>query len=235
MILRRFDLVCPVADGMVTRLPRVLRRQDRVRVIPNGIQIEVETERLPNDIAAFSNGASILVAIGRLSGEKCFSVLIDAFARLIQTREQICLVIVGAGGERDALARQIEDLDLAASVMLAGYRERPRKWLGHCAALVISSRTEGLPMVLLEALAAGLPVVSTRVGQIPVVAADVDIRLVDPGDARALCQNMADALEFGAEDELMRRRQQVVAQRFSAGAMAKAYDDAYAYAEDRAR
>src|SRR5204863_232792 len=109
-----------------------------------------------------------LVAIGRLAPEKRFTLLLEAFARArSQSGGSHQLLIVGEGPERRVLARRIAVLRLAGSVRLAGYVDGADRLLARAAGFVISSRTEGLPLALLEAMQWRVPILASAVGAIP--------------------------------------------------------------------
>ncbi|MFP4696093.1 glycosyltransferase, partial [Thiohalospira sp.] len=102
----------------------------------------------------------VVMGVGRLARQKGFDVLLPAFASL---RRQLAvkLILVGEGAERAALQQQAEDLGIAEDVDLVGSVPDVFPWLRRASLYVLSSRYEGLPNVLIEALAAGAPVVST--------------------------------------------------------------------------
>lgn len=100
------------------------------------------------------------LAIGRLAAQKNFALLLDAFARMAKPEDR--LAIVGEGGQRRALEAQAARLGIAARVTMPGHVNPLHGELAQADALVLSSDYEGVPAVVVEALAAGLPVVSTR-------------------------------------------------------------------------
>ncbi|MEM9145168.1 MAG: glycosyltransferase [Pseudomonadota bacterium] len=102
----------------------------------------------------------LIVGIGRLHEQKNFPALIDAFAPLAQD-SRARLVILGEGPERPALAAMVADLGLGDAVDLPGFAKNPHALLARASLFVLSSRHEGLPTVLIEAMAAGCPVVAT--------------------------------------------------------------------------
>lgn len=124
----------------------------RACVIPNPIEV------VP--IAGPKRGAFVLSATGRLTWQKGFDMLIDAFATIADRHPQWTLAIWGEGEARDALERQIRDHCLSERVQLRGNSRSPGDWVGQSDAFVLSSRYEGFGNVLGEAMAAGLPVVS---------------------------------------------------------------------------
>jgi glycogen synthase len=122
--------------------------------------------------------------IGRIAPQKDVGTLINAFG---QVTEPACLLIVGDGPGRRAAEQQARPLP--RPVRFTGFAPHARipAVLQHIDLLVLATRYEELPSVLIEGMAAGLPVIATRVGGIPaLVAHDVNGLLVPPGDAAAL-------------------------------------------------
>lgn len=133
----------------------------------------------------------LFLAAGRLAPQKRFDLLIDAFHRGARADDR--LVILGEGPLRGRLERQVARLGLAVRVRLPGHCADPGSWFAQADAFVLSSDYEGLPAVLVEALAAGVPVISTIAS--PGVAELLGHRrlgrLVPPGDADALAAALA--------------------------------------------
>jgi glycosyltransferase involved in cell wall biosynthesis len=140
-----------------------------------------------------------LVAIGRLAPEKGFDLLLEAFARaLAACGKDHQLLIVGDGPERGALERRIVRLQLHERVRLAGYLPGADRLLQLAAGFVMSSHTEGMPVVMLEALQWRVPILATAVGAIPeLVPANRGV-LVPPGDVRALTDGLAALMSSSA-------------------------------------
>jgi len=132
--------------------------------------------------------------IGRLVPAKGHAVLLDAFARVVLEVPDAELSIFGYGALHDPLAEQIARLGLEGKARLEGTTENPPKTLQDLDVFVFSSLNEGLPLVILEAMAAGLPVVSTDVGGIPEVLSKNSAWMCRPGDAEALARAMLDAV-----------------------------------------
>ena len=143
----------------------------------------------------------VVLAIGRLNEAKDFSVLISAFARLIQQRPAR-LVILGEGELRPALEAQLVQLGLDSdAAQLPGFVSNPYAWLARSALFVLSSRREGLPGALIEAMACGKPVISTNClsGPDDILEGGRWGCLVPVGDANALAQAMAEVLDTPKE------------------------------------
>jgi glycosyltransferase involved in cell wall biosynthesis len=173
--LRMIDAVVVVAPTML-QLPalRPVARH-RLHLIENGIPPLAErlgslaargVAALPPDLVAFMRQRPTLVAIGRLSREKGMAILLEAFAQA-RTQPPSQLLIVGEGPERTLLQARIQQLGLSDSVRLSGYLGGADRLLEHAAGFVMSSLTEGMPLVLLEALQWRVPILATRVGAIP--------------------------------------------------------------------
>jgi CDP-glycerol glycerophosphotransferase (TagB/SpsB family)/glycosyltransferase involved in cell wall biosynthesis len=113
---------------------------------------------LPDDWAR----RTTFVAVGRLSSAKNFERLIRAFARVHDEHPDSGLLILGEGPERRSLEMLVGELALGDSVLLPGHQSNPYEFMARCDCFVMSSDHEGQPMVILEALVLGLPVITTR-------------------------------------------------------------------------
>jgi len=135
--------------------------------------------------------AFIWTAVGRLTKQKGFDYLIDAFSRVQDAVAGSFLLIVGDGEDRVMLEDRARGMGVGRRVTFTGSRTDTLPLLGISDAFVLSSLWEGGPLVILEAMAAGLPVVSTRVGDVPSMVEDGKTGiLVDPGDAGQLAEAM---------------------------------------------
>jgi glycosyltransferase involved in cell wall biosynthesis len=147
--------------------------------------------------------------IGRLVLAKGHHSLIDAFARVAQNAPGAELSIYGYGDLQDRLAAQIATLGLEGRVRLEGRTANSAAVLSDLDVFVLSSLNEGLPLVILEAMAAGLPIVTTDVGGIPEVVAKDSAWLCPPCDADALAGAMLQAVNCAnlrERGEIARRR-----------------------------
>ncbi|MCO7521993.1 glycosyltransferase family 4 protein, partial [Pseudomonas sp. 1] len=105
--------------------------------------------------------------VGRLSSEKGPDLFLDTLIPLCQRQPRVQAVMLGEGPERDVLQARIDAAGLQTRISLPGFQRDMRAWLQRLDALVISSRTEGTPMILLEAMQEGVPVAAFGVGGIP--------------------------------------------------------------------
>jgi len=166
----------------------------------------VETDRLlivptPVDNRFFSivrdPDALAIGYVGRLEFVKGCDVLLEAFSRLLRDHPSARLTIVGDGSLRQELIRLAETLGVENSVVFTGpvpFAEVP-SFLGRFSVFVLPSRSEGLPNALLQAMAAGLPVVATRVGGIPELVEDhVEGLLVEPNSPNDLAKAIGELM-----------------------------------------
>src|SRR4029079_10367783 len=172
----------------------------------------------------------VIVAMGRLVPQKGFDMLIDAFAPLARRHPDLSLEIWGEGPERSRLERRRDDLGLAGRVRLPGTTTEPHAAIGRAGVFVMSSRREGFPMVLGEAMASGVPWVSCdcRSGPRELIRDGVDGLLVPPNDVAAL----SNALERLVVDRdlaaRLRARAPEVVERFSLSSVLERWDDIFA-------
>ena len=160
-------------------------------ISPNGIDTARSAAAVPVDrslLAGLGEGP-VIGTIAALRPEKNLSRLIAAFARL-QKSMPARLVIVGDGVERIALERLAYRLGVTRHVLFAGYSAAPESWMAAFDIFALSSDTEQMPLSVLEAMAAGLPVVATDVGDVRLMVAAENRRLIVPRDE----DSMADAL-----------------------------------------
>jgi glycosyltransferase involved in cell wall biosynthesis len=140
---------------------------------------------------------------GRMTAVKRCDDLVDSLAHLRGRGVDAALLLVGDGVDRRRVEERAHELGVARSCFFLGYQEDVARWYAACDAFALTSANEGTPVVVIEALAAGLPVVATRVGGVADVISDGDDGfLVEPGDTRAL----AERLEQLAHDPDLRAR-----------------------------
>jgi glycosyltransferase involved in cell wall biosynthesis len=129
---------------------------------------------------------------GRMTAVKRTDDLLDALSALRQRGVDALLLLVGDGVDRERLERLAHGRGLATSVLFLGYQHDVARWYRACDAIVLTSANEGTPVTLIEGLAAGRPVVATRVGGVPDVVEDgVTGFLVRPGDTHAVAERLA--------------------------------------------
>ncbi len=210
--LRRMDRVVCVSKGQAAKVRRAGVRPDRVVVIRNAVRTERfdcvdHADRMALEGMFPQAPERIVGSAGRLSPEKGFGVLVEAAAVVARSDPGAGFIHFGDGPLREAISRRIGELNLERRFILAGFRDDLDRFLPHWDLSVLPSFTEGLPTVVLESYAAGVPVVATAVGGTPEAVADgVDGYLVPPGDPTALARRILDLLRSEDERSAMGRR-----------------------------
>ncbi len=149
----------------------------KLTVIPNG----AAPPRIPTPPCEPARPAAFtLISVGRLTPEKDFPSLLQAFSILAASLPDVRLWILGDGPERESLRTLIQRLGLSESVQMLGMRDDVGYWLAQADLFVLASVSEGLPVALLEALAVGLPAVVTNVGGMPEVLESSGAGIVVP-------------------------------------------------------
>jgi glycosyltransferase involved in cell wall biosynthesis len=215
--LRRMDRVVCVSEGQAALVRRAGVPARRVVVIRNAVRrdrFDRINLRYGDRLQAFfpEPRGRIVGAAGRLSPEKGFDNLIRAAATVTQVEPSAGFVLFGDGPLRGQLAGQIAAAGLDGKFILAGFHQDLDGFLPFLDLMVLPSFREGLPNVVLEAFAAGVPVVATAVGGTPEVVEDgVNGYLVRPGDLGALAARILDVLrtEDGGKSMGMRGRKRV--------------------------
>ena len=170
--LSNVDRVITVSSAMKNH-PRLKNRRGlALDVVPNGIPLVSDipgndAAELNPEIIAFCRQGFTIGAIGRLSPEKGFDALLEVVSTLSAQGADIRLVILGEGGGRSSLEKTVRKLGIENRVLMPGYVQDAKQYLSLFSLFAMPSLTEGLPMVLLEAMQAGVPIIATRVGGIP--------------------------------------------------------------------
>jgi glycosyltransferase involved in cell wall biosynthesis len=172
---------------------------ERVVAIPYGV--DPAARAVPAGAAAAARaslgagpGDLLVVAVGRLHAQKRFDRMIEAFAMVRARVPEARLAVVGTGSLRGELEGRARSLGLAERITWAGFRADTAALFAAADLFALSSDDEGLPMVVIEAMAAGLPVVATEVGSIRDLVADGETGIVVPREAAPLAEAVADLL-----------------------------------------
>jgi glycosyltransferase involved in cell wall biosynthesis len=170
----------------------------RIKVVYNPIidPILLQQKELHVDHPWFSEAATpIVIGVGRLSPQKGFSGLVKAITRVNRVRP-VRLVILGEGDERENLENLIRNLGMEENVWLPGYVDNPFAYINGANLFVLSSLWEGLPSVLVEAMACGTSVLSTDcpAGPSEILEGGKFGRLIPVGDLNAMTQGILDGL-----------------------------------------
>jgi len=161
----RATWIAAVSHGAAESLEKVLGLpKSSVHVLPNGIDLRSlkEEMRAPLDHIWFLEQESVPVvtSIGRLVPQKGFLDLLFAFS-ILRSKMQVRLMIIGEGIHRQLLEQRIKELELSKDVSLMGFVDKPLRYVARSDLYVLSSRYEGQGVVLLEAMACGVPIVAT--------------------------------------------------------------------------
>jgi glycosyltransferase involved in cell wall biosynthesis len=208
LCLPRYEHVYCVSQDQMDACLGIGVSQDRLFLLDNGIDLDAYRRRRDpvaarGDWLPVASGETLVGAMGRLSPEKGFDILIRAVARRIAAGDRLRLVIAGEGDERGKLERLICELGMQNHIRLIGFCEDVIRFYEAIDLFVLSSRREGLPNVLLEAMAIGIPVLSTRVAGVPrLISQDENGWLVDCGDVDRLTECLG---RMAAEPQTLKR------------------------------
>ena len=168
--------VCQAAGEAQVKAKSIKR--EKLKIIYNGVELNKYKTLTEKNIVYYRNKLNIprnhkiLITVGRLEPQKNHQVLLKAFASVIQRYQDTTLLIVGDGSLKVRLKKLVSDLGLEKHVIFTGVRNDVSNLLAISDAFILVSNWEGMPNVILEALASGLPVVATAVGGTPEVLVD---------------------------------------------------------------
>jgi glycosyltransferase involved in cell wall biosynthesis len=186
--------VAPASSFAVVRLGIELEQR-----VGGGEPARAETRRL----LGVSDDRFVVGWVGRMTAVKRTEDLLRTLRRLVDLDVDAVLFLVGDGPNRDALEQKAHELGVARRCLFVGYQDDVARFYDAFDALLLPSANEGTPVSVIEALAAGRPVVATRVGGVPDVVRDgVDGFLADAGDTEALARRLS---ELAADPELRER------------------------------
>jgi glycosyltransferase involved in cell wall biosynthesis len=180
--------------------------EKRIRIIHNGVTIPERPPSSPEPLKRSEGIATtecVIGSVGRLATVKNYPLLLNALTRLKTSAIRFRCVLVGDGEDRASLESLSKRLGLEEQVIFLGQREDARDWLNAFDVFVLPSRYEGISRALLEAMAAGLPVVASRVGGNPEVVIEGETGFLCPDDNPDL---LAAALLRLMKDERLRKQ-----------------------------
>lgn len=232
----------PRAHGTI--VPSTGAAVDLARLMPRGADLihVVPSPIVREDLPALASAPAqdpwletakgpLIVAVGELSPRKDHAMLLRAFARLKVRRPELRLAILGRGGQRDDLLRQITELGLEGAVHLPGFLSNPYSWMARACLLAHTAHWEGMPVVLVESLSLGIPVVSTDCPSGPrEILADGRLGpLVPVGDDETMAAAMDRVLDNPPDPQELRR----AAEPYRVDRSVSAYLEAMGLTDDR--
>ena len=224
--------ICAVSAALKEHMVAEGFPADRIAVVYNGIEPGVrptlEDRRLARQQLGLADDAFVVFTAGRLDPVKDLGTLVDAHSQLLRRYPTARTVIVGDGEERARLLARAETLGVLDTVRFTGYRSDVRALMAAADVYVNCSTYEGVSLTILEAMAAGLPVVATPVGGTPEVVVDEETGVLVSGGAAAIAGELSrlawEPDTAAAMGDAGRRR---VERRFSLTRMVDEYAAAY--------
>ena len=204
---------------------------EKLVVIPNAIDVDIQRAAKPLDLTSIGVGESrrVILCVGRLHPQKGMDWLLKTMPAVFERLPEHDLLIVGTGPDETRLRAQARDLQIGDRVHFAGWRDDVPCLMAASSQLVLTSRWEGMPNVVLEAMAAALPIVATNTHGIrELLGADYAEQTVEFGDSQALTDRLT---SFGRDAALATRigaenRSRAV-DNFSLKGMVTAYESLY--------
>lgn len=194
------DHIVAVSYGVADDLSKMLNlSRSKIEVIYNPVVSDELFEKASQPVNhPWFKGKQhpVVLAVGRLTEQKDFPTLIKAFY-YVRQKKKVKLVILGEGEKRTELINLIKELDLDNDIDIVGFVENPYSYMKRCSVFVLSSKWEGLPTVLIEALACGAKIVATDCPSGPreILKNGEYGSLVNVGDEKALAQEILKQLE----------------------------------------
>ena len=230
---RWFPCVVAVSDDIRRVLISSGVPPSKVEVVENGVSIRAQENPGEASILRKSLGVKndefCVFSAGRLTRQKAQWTLIEAAALLKERKLPIKVLIAGEGTLKESLLEQIEQLEVQDYVTLLGFRQDIPELLAISDVFALPSLDEGMPMILLESTARGVPAITTAVGDVPKLVIDGESGLIIPKEDPA---SLAKAIEKMAKDQPLRHRLSENARlkmqaRYSSEAMHKKYNRIY--------
>lgn len=204
------DWVVAVSQGVADDLIKLGLRSSNLKVIYNPIITQEYIRKLQQSLEHpwFNEGQPpVILGVGRLNQQKDFPTLIKAFAQVRQ-KQPARLIILGEGEERANLETLIKELGISEDVELSGFVDNPYIYMAKATVLVLSSAWEGFGNVLVEAMAAGTPVISTNCpsGPAEILANGEYGKLVTVGNKAEMARAISQSLQGVSQSQLIAQR-----------------------------
>jgi glycosyltransferase involved in cell wall biosynthesis len=235
-LIKRFynyaHMIISVARGVATDLKDTYNvPADKTIVIYNSIDLESIEKLLKEHIDNFpflKQSIPVIISCGRLMEQKNYALLLKAFAKVRETIESK-LVILGEGEEKYSLVKIADDLNIADDVFFLGFKQNPFKYMAHADVFVLSSLYEGFGNVIIEAMASGVPVISTQAptGPEEIITNGIDGILVPVNDVKALADSIQSVLTSDTLKKQLTKAGTKRAQDFSVQKMVNQYENVF--------
>ncbi len=216
-VCRKADLVIAVSNSVKKFLiAKIVENSDKVKVIPNAIEISDDEPRIIRRPGRDNSGELIVGTIGALNRTKGQIYLIRAFSRVVKSLPKAKLEVIGDGPDREKLKKEIDRFDLESKIQLLGSQKEVKKIIRDWDLFVLPSLSETFGLVILEAFETGIPVLATSVGGVPEIVKNGETGVLVPSAdpermAKAICALLA---EKGERAKLARAAYQILKERF---------------------
>ncbi len=209
--LRMMDKVICVSRALMRRLKRWGVPKSKLALVHNSVdtsEIQLKFRDRPGYVTC---------SVGRLSVEKGHRYLLEAWRTVVDSLHETELLLVGDGPERAKLERQSAELGISSYIRFTGFTDSPMEYISQSDVFILPSIIEGLPVALLEACAAGRPIIATSVGGIgEVIISGLNGILVQPGRPAELADALLKLLQDHEQSALMgKAARRTVETRFS--------------------
>lgn len=231
------DEITCVSKGVADDLAKIIGSSAKIKAIYNYFDFEkiirLSKEKI-NESWFYLNDLPIICAVGRLVKDKDYPTLLNAFS-LVSKQTKSRLIIIGEGRDRKKLETQAQQLNISDSVYFAGFQKNPYKFMAESDIFVLSSAIEGLPNVLVEAMACGTPVISTdcKSGPNEVIEDGENGFLVPVGDEKSLAEAILKLLSSQELREKFSNEGKKVLQKFSLEKTIKEYENIFLTISDK--
>ena len=223
-------LACVSNDVASDVIRRLHVDPSRVTTIPNGVEITAfrDAQSRPSEQWGLRAGRRMLGYVGRLHPQKGILPLVDHLPRLFDSLPEHDLVIVGEGPQQHAIQRQVDKHGLGERVTFPGWSDDIPSLMASLDLLLLPSGWEGMPNVILEAMAAGIPVVSFAVHGISELLGNTDSpQVAAASDYQSLCQKVVDIARSPDLSRQLGQRNAISAEQFSIPEMVARYNQLY--------
>jgi glycosyltransferase involved in cell wall biosynthesis len=230
-LLRGFDRIAVVSAALLDEVLSFGITPEKIRLISNGIKVEGDAPNISGLKASLGipPRVSIVGTLGRLSAEKGHTFFIKAAIEALKEYPDTYFVLVGDGPLKEQYIADVKAAGVSKNFVFTGTRTDVHALLSMMDIFVLPSLMEGMPMALLEAMAAGRPVIATRVGAVPsILEGSHSGILVEPGDSTALAQKICMLLRDGElSRSIAKEALYEVSKNYSAKAMFAQYAKIY--------